>query len=255
MGLVGTPQASLPRAGGGGGQRGSVAPNIGRDPRRPPEDGELPDPSPATGGGGRNTIGDYYRNGRWVNTPSGRRFVPNPRGGGGGGGGGAGGRAQATTTAQTNPELTALLGAYKKQLGALESGSGHVLDIAGQKMREAREGGRRGLIEGNIQRGATGGSGLQEYEADTQRGIQGAVTDAALGRESLLNQFILGGTGLAALPGQMALEEKKFGQQVVRDQSQIAAQAAEQRMNAMLALLAASRSSPLQATPAMPTYL
>lgn len=193
--------------------------------------------------------------GEWRTVPgNGRRWVPAPRGDSGGGGrggagrgGGAGGSVQQTITASKPPELEALLGKYNKYLSGLEGGTGHIQDVTASKLRDVREGGRRALLESNVQSGRTGAGNVAEYDAETARGEQQAISDVALGREGLIGSTILGGTSLASRPTELALQEKGLTLQAQGQQAQIQAAQQQANMQALLSILQAQRSSPLYA--------
>jgi hypothetical protein len=132
-------------------------------------------------------------------------------GSGGYGPGGYGAGGNVNFEAQADPNLEALLGRYNKYLDDFEGNTGHILDLAGQKMRDAREGGRKALTTSEGVRGVGSSNRMGQYEADTQRGVAGAVADAANARLLQQGNEIRGGLGLAEAPGSSALREKMFG--------------------------------------------
>jgi len=161
-----------------------------------------------------------------------------PAGGAAGAGGGGGG---GTFTAQTNPALDALQGRYDKYLDNLEGNTGRIMDIAGSRLRDAREGGRTSLQASEALRGVGSSNRLGGYDAATTRGEQGAIADITTERERTLGGALQGGLGIAKAPGDMALAEKGLGIQAAGQQQQ----AANQQLQAWLALLQSQRQSPI----------
>jgi hypothetical protein len=157
--------------------------------------------------------------------------------------------------AQTNPGLDQTNTQYQDYLTRLKEGSGFAFDVAGQKARDAREGGRKALIQANALAGRSSTAGLSGYEAGTQRAVQGALTDAALGREQQYGSALSGAVTAAQAPVNAALAEKNLGlnawqAQANQIQATNAANAAAQQTawQQMMALLQAQRSSPLNDT-------
>lgn len=143
--------------------------------------------------------------------------------------------------ADTNAALTALNDRYTQNLNNLQDGNGQIMDIAGSKIRDAREGGRRALQEGNIQAGKASDPSLAGYDAETQRGVEGAITDLALGQEDKYTSAIQGGVNVAGAAPGLALSEKQL------QLSAYNAENAADRNNfdKFLALLNANRQSPI----------
>lgn len=160
-----------------------------------------------------------------------------PSGGAGGAGGGAGG----SFTAQTNPALDALQGRYDKYLDNLEGNTGRIMDIAGSRIRDAREGGRSALQASEALRGVGSSNRVGNYDADTTRSQQGAIADITTQRENTLGSALQGGLGIARAPGEFALAEKGLGIQAAQAQQA----AANQQLQAYLALLQSQRQSPI----------
>ena len=143
--------------------------------------------------------------------------------------------------AQTNPQLEALQGRANKYMDDLQAGTGHAMDLAGQKMRDAREGGRQALGTSEGMRGVASSNRMGQYEADTQRGVTRAIADTGLERERMLGSAIQGSLGIARAPGEMALQEKGFGLSAYQAQQQ----ANQQQFSNFMALLNAQRQSPI----------
>jgi hypothetical protein len=163
-------------------------------------------------------------------------------GGSGGGGGGAGGF---NNTAQTYPGFDSLLKKYMGWAECLESGSDRVMDMAGQKYRDAREGGLKSLRAGNRAAGRISSPNESRYQSETTRGVQQAVADTAIKREAMIGAAYAGALPLTAAGPNMALAEKNLGLQQVVAQNQMA----NSSFNNFLALLQALRSSPTYQQP------
>lgn len=149
--------------------------------------------------------------------------------------------ADINLTAQNNPQLDALMSRYTSWMDNLEGGTSRAMDIVGSKLRDAREGGRRALREGETLRGVGSSPAMGEYEAQTQQGVRSGLTDLALGREAMMGDAIRGGLGLATAGPDLALRERQLALQ-----AQAAAQAAQQQnFDRWFALLNAQRNSPL----------
>lgn len=144
-------------------------------------------------------------------------------------------------TASTYPALEALQERYNKYLGGLETNTGQIMDQAGSRLRDAREGGKRSLQQSQGARGVASSPADSRYEADTQRGVQGAISDIATERERTLGAALQGGLGIARGPADLALSEKGLGINAYQAQQQ----AQIGQFNAWLALLNAQRNSPL----------
>jgi hypothetical protein len=153
-----------------------------------------------------------------------------------GGGGGTG-----TFTAQTSPALDALQGRYDKYLSGLESNTGRIMDIAGSKLRDIREGGRTSLQASEALRGIGSSNRVANYDAATARSQQGAIADITTQREGTLGAALQGGLGIAKAPADLALSEKGLQLSAAAQQQQ----AANSSLQAYLSLLQANRSSPI----------
>lgn len=147
--------------------------------------------------------------------------------------------------AQTSPELQALLDRNNRNLDEIESGTGHEMDVMGQKFRDAREGGRESLRQANAFAGRASTPATAGYEAETQKGVQGTLADVALRRRQMLTGAIQGSLGIARAPGDMALAEKGLGLQAYQAQTAAQNAAAQLQLQQMLALLNAQRQSPI----------
>lgn len=157
--------------------------------------------------------------------------------------GGAPAAAAPSTTlnAEMYQPLTALQGRYDKYLNNLESGTGQIMDQAGQRFRDAREGGRQSLIQGQGIRGVGSSNQLAGYEAGTQRGVQSAVADMANARTQMLGGALQGGVGVMGAPAELSLKERGLGLQA----AQLNEQTQMNNFNRFLALLNAQRQSPI----------
>ncbi len=144
-------------------------------------------------------------------------------------------------TASTYPALEALQGRYTKYLDNLEGNTGHMMDIAGQKLRDAREGGKAALQQSAGIRGVASNPALGKYESDTQRGVQQAITDVGVERERTLGAALGSGVGVYGAPANLALQEKGLGINAYQAQQQATAN----QFQMWLALLNAQRQSPL----------
>jgi hypothetical protein len=144
-------------------------------------------------------------------------------------------------SAQNNPALEALQARYDKYLNGLEANSGQIMDQAGSRLRDAREGGLKTLTQTQGLRGVASSPATAKYEADTQRGVQSAIADITTDRERTLGAALTGGLGIARAPGEMALAEKGLGINAFQAQSA----ANMQQFQAWLALLNAQRDSPM----------
>jgi hypothetical protein len=158
--------------------------------------------------------------------------------------------------AQTNPGLDQVASQSQEYLKNLKEGSGLVFDVAGQKARDAREGGRKALIQANALAGRPSTYGVGGYDAATNRDVQGALTDAALGREAQYGTALGVAQNAAQAPVTAALNEKNLGLSAWQAQENAvqatnAANAAAQQTawQQMMALLQAQRTSPLNTSP------
>ncbi len=133
---------------------------------------------------------------------------PAPATGGGGVGSMVGGNADLTVSAQTNPALNALLQKYNKNLGDIQAGTGHEMDVMGQKLRDAREGGRQAIQQSNVQRGVASSPDLANYEAQTQRGVQSTLADVEQARQKEYTDALSGALPITEAPADLALREK-----------------------------------------------
>jgi hypothetical protein len=148
-------------------------------------------------------------------------------------------------TASSNPALEALSERYKKYLDNLEGNTGQIMDQAGQRLRDAREGGRQSLMQTQGLRGVSSSPATAKYEADTQRGVQGAISDIATERERTLGAALGGGVGVFGAPANLALQEKGLGLNAWQAQQQ----AQMNQFQMWQALLNAQRNSPLGGVP------
>lgn len=194
--------------------------------------------NPNNGYGGRAAPGIPSGPGPGNLTPVGPPGPPGGIGGAGGAGGPTG-----TFTAQTNPALDALQGRYDKYLDNLEGNTGRIMDIAGSRLRDAREGGRTSLQASEALRGVGTSNRMGNYDAATTRGVQGAIADITTQREATLGSALQGGLAISKAPADLALQEKGL-QLTAAGQQQ---QAANQQMQAWLALLNSQRQSPIYA--------
>lgn len=119
--------------------------------------------------------------------------------------------ASTTITAQIDPRLEALGKRYGDWMTQYEKGTGYAAEVAGQKARDIREGGRRALAEETSLTGRDVGSALSGYESETARQAAEAATETGLRREEKLGEAIRGGLPLAEAPGAAAREEKRVG--------------------------------------------
>lgn len=174
---------------------------------------------------------------------------PSALGGGFGGGGaspsGGGGASSLTLNADTNHALEALRGRYDKQLNDLSSNTGHIMDTAGSRIRDAREGGRQALQQDALFANKASDPSLASYDAATVGAQAGAIADIAAGREANLTNALQGGVSVMGAPADLALREK--GLQVNAYQAENQAKAATNNMafQQWLALLNATRTSPI----------
>jgi hypothetical protein len=141
--------------------------------------------------------------------------------------------------------LNALQDRYNKYLGNLETNTGHIMDTAGAKLRDAREGGKTSLQQGNTMRGVASSPNMANYEAQTQRGVQQTIGDITTERERTLGSALQGGLGIMRSPAELAMQEKGLGIQAYQASTAAQNAAAQQNLNAFLAMLNAQRSSPL----------
>jgi len=173
-----------------------------------------------------------------ANTLQGRSIVPQPTV-----------RApRVNVSAQKSPELTGLLDRHTKHLDRLEAGKGRNMEIAGTKMRDLREGMRK-------QFGSTRGrtpAQMAAFDAETQRSVVGGEAKMAMGATDLYGKELRGGKDLAEAPSKLALEEKKFGldMMMARDRANHEAWARERErkqdeFNNWAMMLQAHRSSPI----------
>jgi hypothetical protein len=153
----------------------------------------------------------------------------------------AGAPGAATVTAQTNPMLDALTTRYGSYLDNLEGNTGRIMDIAGSKLRDAREGGRNALQQSEGFRGVSSSNRLGQYDTATQRGVQGAIADITTAREGTLGNALQGAVGVARAPAELALAEKQFGLQTANAQQANV----NNQFNQLMALLNATRQSPI----------
>lgn len=169
---------------------------------------DLPEPPGGGGGGGGNSLYDLHHNDpNWHegNGPFGWGATPGGGGGSGGGGSAAPPRpSELTLDAKANPYLEELVGRQRGYLDSLEGGTGRIMDIAGSRLRDAREGGRKALQNSAAFRGVDDGSVLSSYDAETTRGVQSALADITTDREALLGNALQGSLGIYSAPGEDA---------------------------------------------------
>jgi hypothetical protein len=169
-------------------------------------------------------------------------------GGGGGGGGSAytGGTtpppaAPLSLHADTNQALDALIGRYTKQLDNLSSNSGEMMDIAAQKIRDAREGGRKELGQASLAAGRASDPNIAAYDAATEGAQAGAIAGTAAQREANLTNALQGGVGVMGAPANLALQEKQLQLGAYNAQNA----ATNNTFQQFMAMLNASRTSPI----------
>jgi hypothetical protein len=143
--------------------------------------------------------------------------------------------------ADTNQALEALTGRYNTQLDNLSSNSGQMMELAGQKIRDAREGGRTALQQDSLAAGRASDPALAGYDASTERSQAGAIADVAAQREGQLTNAIAGGVGVMGAPAAQALTEKQLQLQAYQANSA----SANNTFNQFLALLNSNRQSPI----------
>ncbi len=153
--------------------------------------------------------------------------------------------APVTFKADTNAALDALSGKYTQHLDDLENNSGKIMDIAGQRMRDAREGGRRSMSDTMTLSGKATDPAAAQYEADTTRGVEGAIADTEAQREAQLTSALQGGVAVHSASPELALKEKQFQAGVYGQQQQAQAQEASANFDRFLALLNSQRTSPI----------
>lgn len=116
-------------------------------------------------------------------------------------------------SAQEDPNLVGLGNDYKKYISDLQSGTGRIMDIAGSRLRDAREGGRKALSEDAAMRGVDDSKLLEDYDTETQGGVSKALADITTDRERTLGGALQGGVSVFGAPKQLALQEKGLGLQ------------------------------------------
>lgn len=114
-------------------------------------------------------------------------------------------------SAELDPNLTGLGDDYKAYIRSLTSNSGKIMDLAGSRMRDSREGGRKALRESAALRGVDDSKSLASYDAETQGNVTRAVADTATERERTLGAALQGGVNVFGAPKQLALQEKGLG--------------------------------------------
>lgn len=159
----------------------------------------------------------------------------------GGGSSDSSGSGSLTLKADTNASLEALRNRYTGHLDDIKGNTGHFMDLAGSRIRDAREGGKAALQQDSMFRGAASDPSLAAYEADTTGAVAGAVADVAAGREQQYTNALQGGVAVAGAPEEQALREKQL--QVNAYQAESASK--NQNFASWLALLNASRTSPI----------
>jgi hypothetical protein len=136
--------------------------------------------------------------------------------------------------AQPNPHLEALTKDYKGYTDDLKSGTGHFLDVTGQKIRDAREGGKRSLAESESFRGIGSSNRAAQYEEGTLDELQRGLTDAGIERERTYGAALQGGVGVYGAPADLALREKGLGLDALREGRAAQQQQYDQQRNASL---------------------
>jgi hypothetical protein len=144
-------------------------------------------------------------------------------------------------SAQTNPALDALLQRSNRYMDTLESNTGGAMTKAAQLVRDAREGGKRTLQQNEAMRGVGSSNAQSNYEAGTTGLETKALSDVAAAREATLGGAIQGALGIARAPAEMSLQERHLGLSA----AQLQQQAAQANMDRWLALLNATRNSPV----------
>jgi hypothetical protein len=152
-----------------------------------------------------------------------------------------GGSSALTLKADTNASLEALRNRYGTHLDNISGNTGHFMDLAGSRIRDAREGGRAALQQDSMFAGKASDPSLAQYDAATTGQVAGAVADVAAQRENQLTGALQGGVNVMGAPEDQALREKQL--QVNAYQAQNAAN--NQNFSSWLALLNATRTSPI----------
>jgi hypothetical protein len=177
--------------------------------------------------------------------PGGGGALPYANGGGAGSAAGATGTSttapQLTLRANTNASLEALRSRYGKHLDDISGDTGHFMDLAGSRIRDAREGQRNALQQDSVFRGAASDPSLAAYDAETTGDVSKAVADVGAQREQQLTSALQGGVNVMGAPEDQAMREKQL--QVSAYQAQNAAN--NQNFASWLALLNATRTSPI----------
>jgi len=156
--------------------------------------------------------------------------------------GGAGsGSSSLTLKADTNASLEALRNRYGTHLDNITGNSGQMMDLAGSRIRDAREGGRAALQQDSMFAGKASDPSLASYDSQTQGQVAGAVADVAAGREAHLTSALQGGVNVMGAPEDQAMREKQL--QLGAYQAENAAK--NQNFSSFLALLNATRTSPI----------
>lgn len=221
-----------------GGNSSAVTPPRGRGglPVPPPPPVAPPAASaPAASGGTAVDLGAYYKNGTWKDG----RFIPNSSSAGGQApGSGVGPRS--TNTAQTDPNLQALLDRYNSRFDgsnadrATSRAVGGIADAAALLTRDAQA--------GLAARGATGSgvaaAHIQKNITDPSlRAATSAATDIALGEQERQDRLTLGGLGIAGAAGDAARADRSLNLQQYNADAQLAAAQNQQQMAQVLAFM------------------
>lgn len=167
--------------------------------------------------------------------------APATTGSSGGAAGGSSGSGSLTLKADTNQALEAIRNRYTGHLDDIKGDTGHFMNLAGSRIRDAREGGRTALQQDSMFRGVASDPSLAAYESDTTGAVAGAVADVGAQREQQYTNALQGGVAVAGAPEDQALREKQL--QVNAYQAESAAK--NQNFASWLALLNASRTSPI----------
>lgn len=147
--------------------------------------------------------------------------------------------------ANTSEALDALTKRYMGNLDDIKGNSGYFMDLAGSKIRDAREGGRTALQQDAAFAGKASDPSIAAYDADTQRAQAGAIADVAAQREGIYTGAIAGGVNVASAAPRLALDEKQLQVNAYNAQQAATQAAAMNDFSRWRALLDAQRGSPI----------
>lgn len=116
-----------------------------------------------------------------------------------------------STSAPDDPRLTGLADRYGRYLDDFESGTGKIMDIAGSKLRDAREGGRKALAQSEKFRGVASSGAMGDYETETQGQLSGTLADIAVNREREYGAAMRGAVPMYRAPRELNLQERSIG--------------------------------------------